>query len=182
MGDHVLHLYSDDQERERVVADTFSWLPKGAKMLVFSPQGNLPSHLSNGNGLMRDSRLAVREGKLESLSSDDVYFPDGSFDSQATLRKLTDAAERAESEGFKFLVAVGDASRIVDLEESNPEYFRYETAVNFLDLPIDVAFICQYDRRIMPPDHQRRVVSVHEKLLRDRQLERNCWFISRRGV
>ena len=104
------------------------------------------------------------------------------FDSQTTLRNLTDAAERAESEGFKFLVAVGDASRIVDLEESHPEYFRYETAVNFLDLPIDVAFICQYDRRIMPPDHQRRVVSVHEKLLRDRQLERNCWFISRRGV
>lgn len=182
MGDHVLHLYRDDQERERVVADTFAWLPKGAKMLVFSPQGNLPSHLSNGNGLMRDSRSAVREGRLESLSSDDVYFPDGSFDSQATLRKLTDAAERAESEGFKSLVAVGDASRIVDLKESNPEYVRYETAVNFLDLPIDVAFICQYDRRIMPLDHLRRVVSVHDKLLRDRQLERNCWFISRRGV
>ena len=47
MGDHVLHLYRDDQERERVVADTFSWLPKGREdARILASNGKLPSHLS----------------------------------------------------------------------------------------------------------------------------------------
>jgi hypothetical protein len=178
MGDHVLHLYRDDEERERAITEAYAWLPAKAKMLVLSPDGKLPCRLGTGTGLI-DPAEATRAGKLQSRRTDDAYIPDGGFYSKRALHNLEDAAENAEGEGFEALVIVGDVSWINSMREAFPEFIRYETGINFLEFPIDVALICQYDRRTMARDDLQRACKVHEKILADHNLDRNCWLISR---
>lgn len=179
MGDHVLHLYRDDEDRERAITETYAWLPKKAKMLVFSPNGKLPCQLGKATGV--DPVEEIRAGRLQSRRTEDAYIPYGEFDSRRALHYLEDAVERAESEGFESLVVVGDVSWINSMKDAFPEFVRYETGINFLDFPIDVALICQYDRRTIAGDDLQRVCSVHEKILADHHLDRNCWLISRGG-
>jgi hypothetical protein len=178
MGDHILHLYSDDEERERAIAETYAWLPRSAKMLVFSPNGRLPCQIGTGKGLV-DPMEAIRAGKLQSRRTDHAYIPDGGFHSKRALRNLEDAAENAEDEGFESLVVVGDVSWINSMRGAFPEFIRYETGINFIDFPIDMALICQYDQRTMAKDDLQRACNVHEKILADHHLDRNCWLISR---
>ena len=180
MGDHVLHLYRDHQERERAITEAYAWLPKRAKMLVFSPNGTLPRQLGSGTSVV-DPAEAIRAGRLQSLRIDDAYIPHGEFHSHRSLRYLEDAVKRAEVEGFESLAVVGDVSWINSMKGVFPEFIRYETGINFLDFPIDVALICQYDRRTMARDDLQRVRNVHEKILTGHHLDRNCWLISRGG-
>jgi hypothetical protein len=177
MGDHILHLYRDQEERERAVTETYAWLPENAKMLLFSPNGVLPRHL--GKGASVDPLEAIRVGSLQPHRTDDAYIPNGVFQSMRALNYLEEAVERAESEGFESLVVMGDVSWINEMREAFPEFILYETGINFLDFPIDVALICQYDRSTMAGDDLQRVCNVHEKILTDNHLDRNYWLISR---
>jgi hypothetical protein len=154
-------------------------VPKKAKMMVFSPNGRLPCRL--GVGKVVDPVQAIRAGKLQSHRTDDVYIPNGQFHSKRALHSLKDAAEKAECEGFESLVIMGDVSWIDSMREVFPEFIRYETGINFLQFPIDVALICQYHRRTLAGDILQRTCNVHEKILTDHHLDRNCWFISRGG-
>lgn len=182
LGDHVLHLYHDGEEQERAVIDMFNWLPKGGKMLYFSPGPDPAAILGAGNDVGERLRAASREGRFETHLAERVYCPQGVFRGKDMLRNLARAVEGAESEGFSSLVAVGDASWLSDVGGIGPELLRYEASVNFLDLPLDAAFMCQYDQRIFPPDHLGKVKAVHDQLLVDRNLDRNCWILPRKGT
>jgi hypothetical protein len=137
--------------------------------------------LVTGDGELGDrARSALKDGRLEVADSRSSYCIEGRFRSSPMLRKVAEAAREAKQQGFASMVAMGDASWLSEDPADLPEFVRYETGMNFLDLPLGAAFVCQYRRSLFSPAHLDQMRVLHDQVLEDGMMERSCWIIPRR--
>ncbi|MEM0449699.1 MAG: MEDS domain-containing protein [Methanomassiliicoccales archaeon] len=180
-GDHVLHMYENVPEQEQAVLELFNWASENAKMFYFTSKKEseygITSFSRDGNLSARLVR-AIKEGRLQILDSEKSYLTNGVFDPKITLQNVITAAESAREDGYSSMVAVGDPLWLAGRRGDIPRFVSYEAGLNLLRLPIETTFICQYDKRVFAKEDLERLRWVHDKVLSNQVLERNCWFLS----
>lgn len=180
-GDHVLHLFHGQAEQERTAIEVFNWAPEDARMYFFTSGPEPIMRAPHDSDLQDRLHLAQAEGRLRVRLARESYCPEGRFHSSTMLGEMVRVVEQAKIDGYTSLIAVGDAGWLADRPEEVQEFIRYEAGINVLDLPMDVTFICQYDGRLFHTGDLDKVRLLHDKVLKDRSLERNHWIISHHG-
>jgi len=182
LGDHIIHPYTSDLDKDRAVRDLFSWAPHSSKFYYFADGKSYERLFDRANGASDSITEALRDERFSMLSAKKSYCPDGTFDGPRMVRLLSGICQEAQDNGFHSTIAVGDVTLVSKIREHFPAFIRYETSVDFVDFPTKVAFLCQYDRRYFSPAEINKAISVHQQSLVDRTLARNYWIISRKGT
>jgi hypothetical protein len=177
-GDHILHTFYSQADQERTAIEVFRWTPEDARMYFFTSGPEAIMRAPQEGDLKDRMQAAQVEGRLRVHLAGESYCPNGHFHYLPMLGEVVRAVEQAKNDGYRSMVAVGDAGWLATRREEINEFIKYEAGLNILDFPMDVTFVCQYDGRLFHRHDLDRLRPLHDKVLMDRTLERNHWIIS----
>lgn len=104
--------------------------------------------------------FAVRQGRL-TITNGDIYPYHDGFDPDRMIEWWEEAASTAESAGFSALRVAGEMTCVTGLDPRPERPTEYEAKLNQFVLDHDALAICQYDRRLFPPEVILNILRTH---------------------
>jgi hypothetical protein len=179
-GDHAIHVYQTDSERDKAVLDLIAWRRNDEKLICLSDKWSRSFKADDGFPAIGHLKSDIKDGRIELRSSYSSYCPGGNFRGPGMYRLWEKAYDDAIDQGYNGLVAVGDTSWLGVHKSILPSFMRYEQGIDFARLPRDLTILCQYDRRLFTSEQIGLAEQVHQLRLSAGRLDRNHWFILRR--
>ncbi|MFA6003229.1 MAG: MEDS domain-containing protein [Elusimicrobiota bacterium] len=104
---------------------------------------------------------AIRSGALNLAAAQTVCMPDGRFDPARVLAFLTDAAVKAQAEGFAGLRVTGDMAWSLGGNVSVDRFLEYEAGLGSVCGDTGSIMLCQYDRHRFSPGLLTAAAQAH---------------------
>ncbi|MBN1673349.1 MAG: MEDS domain-containing protein [Kiritimatiellae bacterium] len=124
-----------------------------------------------------DARACLEQGRLTILPSREVYLMGGTFDPEAILARLADAADRAIKEGYAGLRGVSEMAWMLSDAPNCGRAVDYEAKANEVLQGRKCTALCLYDRRAFDPEFLLAVLAVHPWTVIGRHAYRNLYYI-----
>ena len=121
----------------------------------------------------------IRQGRLVLVDVTESYSASGGFDPDHTVRIWQDLTDRAVSEGFTGLRAIGEATFALENTMSGENLIYYENVIN-RDLFPHYPFtsLCVYDKNRYPSHVIKAAIKAHPKLIyNDNLYNRNIYYV-----
>jgi hypothetical protein len=179
-GEHIIQIYSTDEEKLRTIFDLINWMGDDLVVLYFSDNFALDALKDSQKRMRRGIEAAIDSGKLRTFPGSGSFCTDGRLLLEEWRSKWQNLLSELEKEGVKYLMKVSDFSWVADVEVAPTELFALEAHKLLTDLPKNTSIICQYDRRLFTKDMIRRFLALHETRLEWETLKRNFWLIQRK--
>lgn len=176
-GDHVVHVYKNDEEQAKSLLDLVGWLREDEKLVL----------LCDGPGREAEDcfclsghvfEAAAREGRMEALPSQKRICPTGKLRPEAIQDIIMLEYGRAMDDGFRSLVLGIDYSWMADLPDDFAAHVVQQSHITLSRLPSNLTLLCQYDGRRFTADQAENVLRVHQLSLADGRLSRNFWVVA----
>ena len=159
-GDHVCASFGSDEEHQAIVGRYARHaLRRGERFLYFlhaSDEVTIRRYLEH-EGIDVDAGLALGQIELRAVEHDRY-----TIDPKAIIASLQADRRAALRDGYRALCVTSEMSWAMTRPDELDAVRRYEREVNRVFAAADIAAMCQYDRRRLPPDVLRRLVSAHE--------------------
>ncbi|MCM2420269.1 MEDS domain-containing protein [Streptomyces sp. RKAG293] len=162
-GDHACLGFDSHRARWAVrAAFTEAGLLRGERVILFVDRGTTPGKAAArlaDHGV--PAAQALRDERLLVINETPGYDPERGFDAESRAATWLGFTENASVMGFSGLRAVGDMSWALEPGVDHEELIDYETGLTPLFADIGFTAICEYDRRLFPPELMCRVGASH---------------------
>ena len=177
-GAHVCQIINDDQERQdAVLSYLFSGLKAGERAACFSDrfQGKPLADSLSGIGMSYDQLCS--DGAIVRAATDDVYFKEGRFDPDRTLKLLEDFYWESIEKKYSNARVIGEMTAEVEKVPGGERLFEYECRVSMLVKKVPVTAVCQYDANVFDGATIMDVLKVHPFMIIRGAVVHNPFFV-----
>lgn len=176
-GDHVIHIYRDDDEQAKALLDLIAWMREDERLVLFcdGPDREARESFSLSGHVFE---AAAQEGRLEILPSNLSVCPTGKFHPEMIPQLIMREHGRAMDDGFGGLHVGFDCSWITEFPEDLTAHIVQQSEITLSKLPSNLTLLCQYDGRKFSAEQAERLRRVHQLALVDGKLTRNFWVVA----
>jgi hypothetical protein len=159
-GDHVCASFGSDEEHQAIVGRyARQALRRGERFLYHahsSDDATIRAYLAK-EGIDVEAGLALGQIEIRRIAHDR-----GPIDPAAIVAGLQADRRAALRDGYSALSTTAEMSWTLTRPGEAGAVVRYEHEVNRVFATADIAGMCQYDRRLFPPEMLQRLVATHD--------------------
>lgn len=119
----------------------------------------------------------LQDGSFEILEKQDTFVRAGTFDPDAMISFLSNKADDALSRGHPGLRVLGEMTWALGANLGNERLLEFESKLNKLLPSKPLAIICQYNRRLFPPEVIIGVIETHPLVVYDARVSKNPYYV-----
>jgi hypothetical protein len=172
-GTHICYLFSDDDEREDMLARYFAAGRSARERMLLLVDAERPAEVAR--------KLRVRGvapgNDFATVEARDYYYDDGSFRYQRMLDRVGSFFEESMSQGFAGARGSGDMSWALRGLTGSEQVIEYEARLTEQLTRYPTTCMCLYDVRLFGGAALMDVLSVHPYTLLRGQMVKNPFFI-----
>jgi anti-anti-sigma factor len=162
-GDHVCCVFGSEAEQQGLVARfARDALARGERLLYMSDRTDEATVRGFLDVAGVDSVRCLASGQLQIGSAREVYGAPGGFDPGGQIAHFEAEKRTAHADGFSGLAAMAEMSWALNDPSMWNSLVWYEREVQQVFAAADVRGVCQYDRRLFPPELLEEAIAAHE--------------------
>jgi signal transduction histidine kinase len=176
--DHLSLIYENAEERFGVAIPFIQiGLSRGEKCIYIADDGMEPvvRKAMHAGGI--DVERAISTGSLVLATKDGAFLQDGYFDPERMPKFWRDASAEAERQGFSSLRATGETEWLVGGITGCERWAEYESRLTDVLADVECFALCQYNRRVLPPELMLDVIRTHPTVIYRGVICRNMYHV-----
>jgi PAS domain S-box-containing protein len=178
LHEHLCLIYERPQEQFSAILPFMKiGLERGEKCLYI---GDTNTIATVGNAMRTqgiDVDAAIRQGRLTITKNDEIYPLRGDFDADRMIGKMTEAAKAARTAGLSALRWVGEMTWVAGIDPRPERLIEYEAKLNDFLRDNDALAICQYNRKLFPPEVILDVLRTHPTVVYGDLISNNPYYV-----
>ncbi|HSU88737.1 MAG TPA: sigma 54-interacting transcriptional regulator [Terriglobia bacterium] len=176
--DHLCSIYESQQEHFVVAASFIRiGLDRGEKCVYIAGDGTLGDVREALQAEGIDVDRAVASNSLVSTTTEQAYLKRGSFDLDWMFSFWKEATELAMSEGFSALRAIDETEWVLRDTLGLERWMEYESRLTHSLSQSNCVALCQYNRRLFPPELILDVIRAHPIVVYGNTVCRNLYHV-----
>jgi PAS domain S-box-containing protein len=176
--DHLCSIY-ESQEEHLAVAIPFIriGLDRGEKCIYIADEGTeaIVRDAMYAEGI--DVERAIATDSLVLKNKGTAYLKHGSFDPEWMFTFWADATAEAMRQGFSALRATGETEWVVRGGQGLERWMEYESRLTHVLTHHNCFALCQYNRRLFPPELVLDVIRTHPTVIYRGVVCRNMYYV-----
>jgi PAS domain S-box-containing protein len=176
--DHLCSIY-DSPEDHYAVAIPFIriGLDRGEKCIYIADDGTVSDVRQAMESEGIDVDRAIASNALVLATKDQAYLEHGSFDPDWMFSFWKEATQLAMSEGFSALRATGETEWVLRGGRGLERWMEYESKLTHTLSESNCSALCQYNRRLFPPELILDVIRTHPMVIYDSTVCQNLYHV-----
>ena len=176
--DHLCSIYESQQEHFAVAISFIRiGLDRGEKCVYIAGDGTLGDVREALQAEGIDVDRAVASNSLVSTTTEQAYLKRGSFDLDWMFSFWKEATELAMSEGFSALRAIDETEWVLRDTLGLERWMEYESRLTHSLSQSNCVALCQYNRRLFPPELILDVIRAHPMVVYGNTVCRNLYYV-----
>ena len=176
--DHLCSIY-ESHEEQLAVAMPFVriGIERGEKCIYICDEGREATveEALYAEGI--DVAEAIARNALELVGKDAAYLKEGSFHPDWMLTFWGDATDSATHQGFSALRVTGETEWVLRGAMGLERWMEYESRMRQTLTQFNCSALCQYDRRLFPPEVILDVIRTHPTVIYRGVVCRNMYYV-----
>jgi PAS domain S-box-containing protein len=176
--DHFCSIYESPQEHYAVAIPFIRiGLERGEKCIYIADDGAVGDvrQAMQSEGIDVDGELASKA--LVLATKDQTYLEHGTFHPDWMFTFWKETTELALSEGFSALRATGETEWVLRGGRGLERWMEYESRLNHTLSESQCSALCQYNRRLFPPEVILDVIRTHPTIVYGSTVCRNLYYV-----
>jgi PAS domain S-box-containing protein len=176
--DHFCSIYESPQEHYAVAIPFIRiGLDRGEKCIYIADDGAVEDvrQAMQSEGIDVDSAIASKA--LVLATKDQTYLKHGSFHPDWMFTFWKETTELAMGEGFSALRATGETEWVLRGSRGLERWMEYESRLTHTLSESNCSALCQYNRRLFPPEVILDVIRTHPTIVYGGTVCRNLYFV-----
>jgi PAS domain S-box-containing protein len=175
---HLCSIY-DSSEENLAVAVPFIriGLDRGEKCVYIADDGTESEVRDAMHAEGIDVERAIATDSLVLEKKESAYLKHGSFDPEWMFTFWADATAKAMSQGFSALRATGETEWVVRGAPGLERWLEYESRMTHVLARHNCFALCQYNRRLFPPELVLDVIRTHPTVIYRGVVSRNMYYV-----
>src|ERR1700694_1542107 len=164
--DHLCSIYESPEEHFAVAIPFMRiGLDRGEKCIYIADEGTeaVVRDAMHAGGI--DVERAIATERLVLKKKEAAYLKGGTFDPEWMFSFWANAAAEAQSQGFSALRATGETEWVLRGAPGVERWMEYESRVTHMLAHHDCVVLCQYNRRLFPPELVLDVIRTHPTVI-----------------
>jgi signal transduction histidine kinase len=175
--DHLCSIYESSEEHFAVAIPFIRiGLHRGEKCIYLADERTEAAVRAAMHSAGIDVERAIATGRLVLATKEDAYLKHGSFDPERMFTFWADATAEAMSQGFPALRATGETGWVLSGAPGLERWMEYESQLTHRWANLNVCALCQYDRRLCPPELVLDVIRTHPTVIYRGVVCRNMYY------
>jgi chemotaxis family two-component system sensor kinase Cph1 len=176
--DHLCSIYESQQERFAVAISFIRiGLDRGEKCVYIADDGTLGDIREALQAERIDVDRATASKALALTTKEQAYLKRGSFDREWMFTFWKETTELAMSEGFSALRAIDERESVLRGTLGLERWIEYESRLTHSLSQSNCVALCQYNRRLFPPELILDVIRTHPILVCSNTVCRNLYYV-----
>ena len=177
LHEHLCLMYSTQEEQFSATIPFLKiGLERGEKC-IYIADTNATATVANAlrvEGI--DVDAAIRRGSL-TITGREIYPETTNFDPDRMIEFLGGALNAAKSAGYAALRVTDEMTWVTRIDPRPEQLIEYEAKFNHFLRDYDVLGICQYDRKLFPPEVLLEIIRTHPTVVCDGWVCENPYFV-----
>jgi signal transduction histidine kinase len=176
--DHLCSIYESSEEHAAVAIPFIRiGLDRGEKCVYIADDGTEAAVQEAMYSVGIDVERAVATDSLVLATKEGAYLKDGSFDPEWMFTFWADAAAEATSQGFSALRVTGETEWVLRGAPGLERWMDYESRMTHMLAHVNCRALCQYNRRLFPPELVLDVIRTHPTVIYRGVVCRNMYHV-----
>jgi len=176
--DHFCSIYENREEHYGVAIPFMQiGLDRGEKCIYIADDGTVGEVRQAMQSEGIDVERATASKALVLATKEQAYLRHGSFNPDWMFTFWKEATESAMSEGFSALRATGETEWVVRGARGLERWMEYESRLNHSLAENNCSALCQYNRRLFPPELILDVIRTHPVVVYRGTVCRNLYYV-----
>jgi two-component system, chemotaxis family, sensor kinase Cph1 len=176
--DHFCSIYENREEHYGVaIAFMQIGLDRGEKCIYIADDGMVGDVRQAMESEGIDVERATASKALVLATKEQAYLRHGSFNPDWMFTFWKEATQSAESEGFSALRATGETEWVVRGARGLERWMEYESRLTHAVSENKCSALCQYNRRLFPPELILDVIRTHPVVVYRGTVCRNLYYV-----
>jgi two-component system, NarL family, sensor kinase len=176
--DHLCSIYESSEEHLAVAIPFIRiGLDRGEKCVYIADDGTESEVRDAMHAEGIDVERAIATDSLVLEKKESAYLKNGSFDPEWMFTFWADATAKAMSQGFSALRATGETEWVVRGAPGLERWLEYESRMTHLLARHNCFALCQYNRRLFPPELVLDVIRTHPTVIYRGVASRNMYYV-----
>ena len=176
--DHLCSIYESPEDHYAVAIPFIRiGLDRGEKCIYIADDGTVGDvrHAMESEGIDVDRASASKA--LVLATKEQAYLEHGSFDPDWMFSFWKEATQLAMSEGFSALRATGETEWVLRGGRGLERWMEYESRLTHTLSESNCSALCQYNRRLFPPELILDVIRTHPMVIYDSAVCQNLYHV-----
>src|SRR5882724_1653178 len=176
--DHLCSIYESPEDHYAVAIPFIRiGLDRGEKCIYIADDGTVGDvrHAMESEGI--DVDRATGSKALVLATKEQAYLEHGSFDPDWMFSFWKEATQLAISEGFSALRATGETEWVLRGGRGLERWMEYESRLTHTLSESNCSALCQYNRRLFPPELILDVIRTHPMVIYGSTVCRNLYYV-----
>jgi signal transduction histidine kinase len=166
--DHLCSIYEKEADRVSVALPFLRiGLGRGDKCVYVGDEGGEQAMAGALQADGVDVERLTASGALVLLPKEQAYLRGGRFEPEDMFRFWREEAAAATVAGFTAMRGAGETDWVVRKTQGVERWLQYESRLSEVMAQCNCLTLCQYDRRLYPPQLLVRVIQTHALVLYD---------------
>jgi PAS domain-containing protein len=176
--DHFCSIYESPQEHYAVAIPFIRiGLDRGEKCIYIADDGRVDDVRQAMQSEGIDVERAIASKALVLTTKEQAYLEHGSFHPDWMFTFCQEATQLAMSEGFSALRATGETEWVVRSTLGLERWIEYESRLTHSLSQSNCVALCQYNRRLFPPELILDVIRAHPVVVCGNTVCRNLYYV-----
>src|SRR6266853_5005142 len=176
--DHFCSIYESPQEHYAVAIPFIRiGLDRGEKCIYIADDGTVGDVREAMQSEGIDVDRAIASKALVLATKEQAYLEHGSFHPDWMFTFWQEATQLAISEGFSALRATGETEWVLRGGRGRERWMEYESRLTHTLLESNCSALCQYNRRLFPPELILDVIRTHPMVVYGSTVCRNLYYV-----
>src|SRR6266702_6143316 len=176
--DHFCSIYESPQEHYAVAIPFIRiGLDRGEKCIYIADDGTVGDVRQAMQSEGIDVERAIASKALVLATKEQAYLEHGSFDPDWMFSFWKEATQLAISEGFSALRATGETEWVLRGGRGLERWMEYESRLTHTLSESNCSALCQYNRRLFPPELILDVIRTHPMVVYGSTVCRNLYYV-----
>jgi len=176
--DHLCSIYESPQDHYAVAIPFIRiGLDRGEKCIYIADDGTIGDVRQAMESEGIDVERATATKALVLATKEQAYLEHGSFDPDWMFTFWREATQLAMSEGFCALRATGETEWVLRGGRGLERWMEYESRLTHTLSESNCSALCQYNRRLFPPELILDVIRTHPTVVYDSTVCRNLYHV-----
>jgi signal transduction histidine kinase len=176
--DHLCSIYESPQEHYAVAIPFIRiGLDRGEKCIYIADDGTVGDVRQAMQSEGIDVERATASKALVLATKEQAYLEHGSFHPDWMFTFWKEATQLAMSEGFSALRATGETEWVLRGGRGLERWMEYESRLTHTLSESNCSALCQYNRRLFPPELTLDVIRTHPMVVYGSTVCRNLYYV-----
>jgi signal transduction histidine kinase len=176
--DHQSLIYESAEDRFAVAIPFIRiGLDRGEKCIYIADDGMEAEvrYAMRAQGI--DVERAIATKSLVLAAKEDAFLKYGAFDANRMPTFWADATAEAMRQGFSALRATGETEWLLSNPPGRERWMEYESQLTHVLADLNCFALCQYNRRVLPPEFVLNVIRTHPTVIYRGVVCRNLYHV-----